>query len=99
MNFEVDKIFDDAFDKIQRYHDEPEDYIFQFVKDKFTRKDSSCIFELKIRPYESPIYIICLKDDDTVHMLAASKKDAEMSGNFVLIDEIDSFIKKNPCCN
>jgi len=97
MNFEVDKIFDDAFEKILKYHEEPSDFIFEFVRDKFI--ENACIFELKIRPYEPPIYIICIKHDDTIHMIAASKKDAKNSGNFVLIDEINSFIKNNPCCN
>ncbi len=101
MEFEVDRIFDQAHKILCAYCDEyetPEDCLLRhFPKEQFT--EPATIFEFRIKPFEIPVYVICCQNEDTVHILAATKKDAINTGNFIMIDEIDSFRKRKASFN
>ena len=96
MEFEVDKIFDQAHDILSAYCEEyetPEECLLRYFP-KDDCEECAAIFEFKIKPFETPIYVICCQNEDTMHMLVATKKDADDTGNFVMIDEINSLRNK-----
>lgn len=101
MEFEVDRIFEQAHDVLSVYCEEyetPEECLLRhFPKEDFTEPAS--IFEFRIKPFEIPVYVICCQHEYTVHMLVATKKDAEETGNFVMIDEIESLRKRKASFN
>lgn len=101
MEFEIDRVFDHAHEILSTYCNEyetTEDCLMRyFPKEQFV--DPATIFEFRIKPFEVPIYVICCRNEYTVHMLAATRKDAANTGNFGMIDEIDSFRKKQTSHN
>lgn len=100
MEFEIDRIFDQAYRILGEYcngYESPEECLLRHFPEKEINEPT--IFEFRIKPFEVPIYVICCKHEYSVHLIVATRKDAINTGNFVMIDEIDSFRKRQASHN
>lgn len=96
MNFSIDRIFDEAFSILGRNSSDPEEAIMDFIFNEYLplqegELENSFIVEVRVKPFENPVYILACRDDDTYLLLVLTKRDAVESGNFVLQDEISRF--------
>lgn len=99
MKIEIDKIFNQAFELIRVYCEDgqtPEEFILQNFPFCDLLQEDTGIFEYKIRFFEIPIYLMCFLDEEVIHVIVASKKDAIESNNFVIIDELQNFLDTRP---
>lgn len=105
MNFEIERIFDEAYQVCEVYcGDCVEDYIMDFIFEEYLpsneKLEKSFLIEFRPKPFENPIYIFAMSDEDSeYHLLVLTHKDAVESGNFVLMDEIKTFRERTASFN
>jgi len=102
MNIQIDYFYKDAIRHIKNYckkNQSPEEYVIDYILNNvvdqegfdiwFSKKKithPNFLFEFRTRPYESPIYCLCKLEEETMHLMVITKKDAKKQKRFDMIE-------------